>query len=130
MFKIFNKKYQFFQEKIDAVTKTIWDFEFKISKSRQVREGVRQDRDRAVEAAQHIKVKSEGAKGDDKKKLEDELAKMVENKERYEKQMKMIDDQIQGANATENSDAVIGLNEQLKSLVELKQMYKSYSESL
>lgn len=125
--KLFNPKYKFFKDKVTAVTKTIWDAEFKIEKSRQVREGVRQDRDRALEAVGRIdaQIATEKDKAN-LETLEGNKKQMQEEVARYEAQMKMIDDQVNGAEATKDSDMVIGLMEQVKSLVELREMYKSY----
>ncbi len=44
--------------------------------------------------------------------------------------MKMIDDQVNGSNGSETEEPVIGVLEQIKSLVELKQMYKAHMKTL
>lgn len=125
--KLFSKQYWFFKGKINGVQKAIWDIEFKISKSRQVREGVRQDRDRAVEALNQIEARLKGVPSD-----ADEQAKIVmaDNIKRYEKQMKMVDDQINGKEGNDKEESIIGLLEQIKSYVELKQMYQDYANAL
>lgn len=120
-------KYRFFKRKLYAVQATMWETEFKIAKSRQVREGVRQDRDRAKEAINQLEAGLASAKDADQREyMQNELFKHKENVERYEKQMKMVDDQINGAVGDAEHEPVIGLLEQVKSYVELKLMYEQY----
>jgi hypothetical protein len=120
-------QYRFFYRKLYSVQASIWEAEFKITKSRQVREGVRQDRDRTVEIANNlanaVKTEKDEAKKDE---LEANALKAKDDIKRYEAQMKMVDDQINGSNGDESHEPVIGLVEQIKSLVELKAMYKDY----
>lgn len=132
MFKmIFNPKYKFFKKKLSNVQCTIWDLDFKIAKSRQVREGVRQDRDRAIETVNQIE---NALKGDltkeERTKIEGELATFKENVERYEAQMKMIDQQIEGGHISQENPAGIGIKEQMASLAELREMIKDYIKKI
>lgn len=127
MFKILNQKYRFFKRKVEATQKAIWDLEFTIAKSRQVREGVRQDRDRTIEAISQIETTIKGTeKKEDKEKLEVELKTLQENATRYEAQMKMIDEQIEGGWVTDENPAGIGIKERMASLASLREMYKDY----
>lgn len=133
-----NKKKKFFKAKIEEVTKTIWELEFKIAKSRQIREGVRQDRDRAVENKGHVVERLKNEKDKEKiKELEEQVKLNEENIKRYEAQMKMIDDQIQGSDQQNPSDeypdgvpAVVGILEKIKSFTELRIMYQEYLKQL
>ena len=128
---IFNTKKRFFKDKIDQVTKTIWEMEFKVEKSRQVREGVRQDRDRSIEAVGHVKARIEASQDEaEKDNLKKELEGLEDSVSRYEKQMKMIDDQIVGSNGDKDNEPVIGILEQIKSLTELRNMYKDYIKKI
>lgn len=122
-------KYKFFEKKIDAVQKTIWEFDFKVMKSRQVREGVRQDRDRAIEALQKIEAQLKGAPTPE---LEAQKKTMTENISRYESQMQMIDRQIMGYTPPEGTqeEPTVGISEEIGSLSELREMYKSYLTTL
>ena len=128
MLKIFNKKYRFFKKKAQDVQYTIWDLDFKIAKSREVREGVRQDRDRAIEGINQIDnvLPSITIKPEEKESLEKDKATLQENVTRYEAQMKMIDDQINGGVPSEDNPAGIGIMERIKSLTELREMIKQY----
>ncbi len=124
-----NKK-QFFKDKIKNVTFNVWELEFKVSKSRQVREGVRQDRDRAIEDIARLEAQIAQEKDKDKlKELEAAKATFADNVKRYEAQMLMIDKQINGFAGTETEEPVIGILEQLKSLAELREMYKQHIAS-
>lgn len=117
-------KTQFFKKKIDRVQYETWEVEFKLAKSRQIREGVRQDRDRAIEALGNIETALKTAPED--KKLLDEQSAFQDNIKRYEAQMEMLDKQVNGFQGDETHEPIIGLIEQLASLAELKSMYKSY----
>lgn len=128
---IFNRKYRYFRSKVNDVTASIWDLEFKIAKSRQVREGVRQDRDRALEAVNQITLRIEGTKDKDAvKKLEEEKAKFEDNAKRYEAQMRMIDEQVNGVPAEGENPGQQGLLETLASLTELRSMYRDYAKTV
>lgn len=126
--KLFNKKYRFFKNKIYDVQTAIWEMEFKVAKARQVREGVRLDRDRAVESINMINARlgNKELSKEDKEKYEKELASITDNKARYERQMQMIDDEINGAPATQEREMVVGILERLKGYAELQAMYKEY----
>lgn len=133
-----SRKYRMFTRKIRDVQTNMWEYEFKIAKSRQVREGVRQDRDRSLENVQQIEtiLKTE-IRPEVVAKITDDKAKHLENAGRYERQMKMIDDQINGVVAipatAENpegnpgQEGIIGI---IASLLELKNMYTDYRRSI
>ena len=126
-----NRKYRFFYKKIKDVTAAIWEMEFKINKSRQVREGVREDRDRAVENVKSLEAQIPNVEDKDmKKKMEADMATHADNVKRYEAQMKMIDDQIAGVPAKGEDPGQQGLMETVASYAELKQMYKSYLKTI
>lgn len=122
-----SKKYRFFAKKVRDVQYNIWDLDFKVAKSRQVREGVRQDRDRCIEAVQNIETKIKEAKeGDDIQKLTAERDGIADNARRFEAQMKMIDDQIQGVPAEGTNPGQQGINDTIRSLAELRNMYREH----
>lgn len=135
---ITNKKYRFFVGKIRQVEKSIWELDFKINKSRQVREGVRQDRDRAVENKNHAQINMDKEEDKEKKKeLEEQVKLNEDNIKRYEAQMKMIDDQIQGVAKQNPSEeypdgipAVVGILETIASYSELRKMYREYLKQI
>lgn len=118
-----SKKYRLFSKKIQNVQATIWEFDFKVLKSQQIREGVRQDRERAVEALQQIEAQLKGAPTPE---LEKQKEGLLANIARYEKQMQMIDRQVQGYVGSDTEEPVIGILEEIGSLSELREMYKHY----
>jgi len=129
---MFNPKKKFFKEKIKQVTMTIWELEFKVEKSRQVREGIRQDRDRAIESILQIEtlLKNPDNAPEQKEQGEKSLALFKDQASRFEAQIKMIDDQINGIPAEGENPGQQGILETIHGLVELKGMYKEYVKSL
>lgn len=118
-----NKK-EFFKKKIQSVTYTIWELEFKLAKSRQVREGVRLDRDRVLQARELTITRP------DSEEKTAELGQMDANVKRYEAQLDMIDREINSYDGDENAEPVIGIIDQIKGYSDLREMYKSYLKSI
>ncbi len=115
-------KKEFFKAKLKAKTREVWDLEFKVEQTALMRESIRQDRDKLLDT--QAKLAEAVAKTPNDKKLEAELAEITDTIGRYEKQMKMLDDQINGAAPSEqNPMGEIGINEQLASLAEIRKMY-------
>lgn len=124
---MFNQKKKFFKNKLKQIQYSIWDLEFKVNKSRQVREGIRQDRDRMVESIQKVEaaIKAETDKTK-KKELEDQLTVFKDNQVRFESQMKMIDNEINGVVASQENPGQQGILETIQGLSELKRMVKDH----
>jgi hypothetical protein len=152
---MFNKKKKYFEQKLEAVQKMIWDLEFKRFKSLEIREEVRMQYDSLKAKVQMVKdriktfpeldpelVKLEYSDiklidekkkkwSDEENKLDDEKILMERDIQRYEGQMKQIDMDVHGANASvDRPDGVQGLDHQLESLQELKGMLKIYNKTL
>lgn len=128
---LFNKKYKLFAKKIRDVQNSMWELEFKIHKARQMREDSRLRRDRAVESVHQINKELTGVTDKDKiQQLTTEKAGQEALVKSYESQMRMIDEQIQGVEGTDETPAQVGLNETLKGLAELRQMYKEYIKTI
>ena len=123
---MFNKKLKHFKQKLANVDKALWDLEFKREKSAQVREEIRLKRDRLVETQNHIaqQVKKDG---DDASK---ELAKVTDDIKRFEAQINMLDVEIYGKEPTAEDPGQQGINHQIDSLNELKQMVKDYIKTI
>jgi DNA-directed RNA polymerase specialized sigma subunit len=121
---LIDRKYRFFAKKIVSVTKQIWDYEFKVEKTLQVREGVRQDRDKLIDARHKMEAQLK-AKPDDVE-LQKELAATVDTINRYEAQMNMLDSEIFGVAANGDDPGKEGVNDIIGSLAELRKMYKEY----
>lgn len=129
--KLFNHKYRFFKKKLLNCQEAIWENDFKVAKSRQIREGVRQDRDRIADTIHSLGVQLK-TETDKKKKsqLEESIKAFEDTKKRYEAQMKMVDDEINGVPASENDPGREGINDRIKAYAELREMYKSYLKSI
>lgn len=126
-----SRKYRFFKHKIDAVQEAIWEQDFKVSKSKQIREGIREDRERAIEAVQKVTAAIHAEKDkSEKSALEKEKEAFTDNVKRYEGQMKMIDEQINGVPAKGEDPGIEGIKDRIKALAELREMYKQYIASL
>lgn len=123
-------KYRLFTKKIQGVEVAIAEADFKIAKSRQLREEIRRDRDRSVEAMQQISVALKNDKVENKEALEKDGVATEGNIRRYEAQMKMIDDQISGVPANGENPGEAGIVDTLKSYVELKKMFIDYRSKL
>lgn len=122
-----SKKYRVFAKKMRDVQISIWELDFKIAKSRQIREGVRQDRERMMGAL----VNLEAAYKDEKDKarlatLDTEKAALTENARRYEAQIRMVDEQINGVAAEGDNPGQEGILDRIRALAELREMYKQY----
>lgn len=129
---MFNKKKSYFKRKLKHEDQKLWELEFKIIQSRKIREGVRQDRDRTVEGRNRIEValKDEQLPEDKKTQYESDLKATNETISRYEKQIQMIDDQVNGFDGDENRESIIGLLEMSKSGVEHKKMVSDHIKTL
>lgn len=128
---MFNTKKKFFKSKITDVDRYIWDLEFKIEKSRQIREGIRLDRNRALESVVQLDTQLKNTTDEKEKEgLEKQKQELVDKANRYESQMKMIDNEINGGQPTEDNPAGIGIMEKIKSFIELREMYKDYIKKI
>lgn len=124
-------KYRLFTRKIRDVQVAMAETEFKVAKARQIREGVRQDRDRAAQAVFNINtVLEKEADKDKREQLQKELNVNTENMKRYEAQMEMVDKQINGFSGSPEAEPVIGEMEKLASYAELLKMYRQYRETI
>mgnify|MGYP001574832216 CR=1 FL=1 len=109
----------------------IWDLEFKVFKTREIREDVRREYDQSKSRLSILeeqitnwpKDKDEG----DRKRLEDQVVLLKRDVERFEAQMKQLDLEVNGAKPSmEYPDGVQGINHQIDSLQELKGMLKEW----
>lgn len=122
-----NRKYRVFYKKLKSVEVVIWENEFKIIKARQLRESIRQDRDHSIESTRGIDEALKTEKDKEKiKVLNADKAVHQDNTKRYEAQMKMIDNQISGVPAQGENPGENGIRDTIKSLAELREMYKDY----
>lgn len=117
---IFNQKKRFFQKKINDVTRSLWELEFKISKARQMREQSRQLRDMTIEVLNRSEAALKGQP--DNAQLQKQVTDAQTQIKGYEAQMKLVDDQVNGDQESDEK----GLMEYMAGLAELKMLYLDY----
>lgn len=126
-----NRKYRVFCRKIKDSDVAIWECDFKIAKSRYMRESARMERDKAMDAIHNVENALKGVSNkQEREKMEKDKEMAQDLVKKYEKQMEMIDGQIEGVQASETTLAQPGLKEVLENLVELRSMYKDYRDNL
>lgn len=128
-------KKDFFKQKIDNVHRQIWEWEFRIFKTKEVREDIRKELDNAVSRSEitknSIKNWPKDKPKEDKAKIEDELTLMERDIERFKKQIDNLDLEIYGSKPTnEHPDGVLGFQYQIDSLRELEEMLKEWVKEL
>lgn len=122
-----------FKQKLDAVTKMIYDLEFKVFKTKEIREDVRKEYDMMNSRVAALNIQIENFKGNegDKKRIEDDKVRAERDLKRFEAQMIGLDKEIFGEKPNaENPDGATGINDQIDSLRELQSMIKSWIKSL
>ena|SRR3990167_5819784 len=134
---MFNQQKKYFKQKLYGVQRMIWDLEFKRFKTLEIREDVRQEYDKSKARFEitetQIKTQKENPtmEAEDIAKLEDQIAIVKRDIERYESQLKAMDLDVFGSKPTnEFPDGASGINDQLDSLRELQIMIKEYIKSL
>lgn len=125
-------KKEHFKSKLDGVEKMIYDFEFKIFKTKEIREDVRKEYDFMKSRIATLTSQIENFMGKaEKARLEDDKVRAERDVARFEQQMKNLDIEIYGIKpSAENPDGVSGIVDQIESLRELKGMLKSWIKSL
>lgn len=119
-----------FKAKFEGVEKMIYDLEFKRFKTCEIREGIRKDYD-VLRARKESLDKQVGNTPEDNTRIED--TKVVVNRDvsRLEGQIKRLDDEVNGRVPNqEDHEGVIGINEQIDSLRELRNMLKDWIRSI
>lgn len=124
---MFNQKKKHFKRKLKNLEKTIWDLEFKKQQAGVLRERIRLDRDNKLNHKNMIEAKLKEKQTDE---LEKALKEATDTLERYESQMKMIDEQIQGGTPTPEDPSGEGVIGQIARLQELKKMVVDYIATL
>ena len=103
-----------FKGKLDGVSKMIWDLEFKVFKTREIREDIRQEYDFMVSRVENfdntIKTWPEDGDVGERKRVEDQKVLAERDRDRLLNQIKDLDIEISGAKPTaENPEGHIGI---------------------
>lgn len=128
-------KKEHFKAKLDGVEKMIFDLEFKIFKTKEIREDVRKEyefmKSRIATLTSQIENFPKEKDQAEKARLEDDKVRAERDATRFEAQMKNIDSEIYGEKPTaDNPNGIAGITDQIDSLRELKGMLKSWIKSL
>lgn len=122
-----------FKQKLQGVQEMIWDLQFKVFKTREIREDIRREYDqmvsRLVSLDNQLKNFPEDGNIDEKKRIEDQITLATRDRDRFLAQMKQLDLEIEGSKPTnEYPDGVSGVNARIDSLRELEGMLKDWIE--
>lgn len=122
-------KKRHFEKKRDGVDSMIADLEFKVFKTLEVREEMREEYD-ALSARIHsheAQIKDFKGKKEDKATIEDTLARTKVEKDRIEGQIRGLDLEVNGSKPTnEIPDGYTGIYTQIDSMRELRGMLTSW----
>ena len=124
-------KKEHFKGKLHATRSMIWDLQFKVFKTREVREGIRQEYDYLQSQLQNINLKIEAGPGDgdvgEFNRLADQKELMERDAARFLAQMKHLDLEVEGERPSkDNPEGHEGITMQIDSLRELEIMLKDW----
>lgn len=128
-------KKRHFQQKLIGVNKMIADLEFKIFKTREIREDIRQEYDFMVSRVDNFDktIASWPEKGDagELARVKDKKILAERDRDRLLAQVKQLDIEIAGEKpSAENQEGHIGITEQIDSMRELQGMLKDFIKSI
>ena len=124
-----------FKRKLEGTKAMIWDLQFKVFKTREIREDIRQEYDQMKSRIDALDTQIKNWPSDqpeaERKAKEDQKVLAERDAERFLLQMKMLDEEVEGAKPTaENPDGKVGIVNQIDSLRELEGMLKDYIKEL
>src|SRR3990167_1339859 len=124
-----------FKQKLEGVKKMVWDLNFKIFKTREIREDIRvlydNNKSRLFNLEKQITEWPKKKSEEDKKRIEDEIVRLKKDIERNEDQLRALDTEVSGAQpSNQYPEGVQGISQQVDSLQELKQMLKDWIKTL
>lgn len=128
-------KKRYFNGKLQGTRQMKWDLEFKVFKTREIREEIRQQYDQMLSRIEGYKQQLENWPAEqpeeEKKRVEDLKVLAERDAERYMKQMQMLDAEVDGLKPTSDNPAgQVGVSEQIDSLHEVESMLKDYLKTL
>lgn len=124
-----------FKAKLQQTRQMIWDLEFKIFKTREIREDIRQNYDQMLSriAAYDEQIANWPADADpaERARIEDQKTLAQSDADRFIRQMQMLDAEVDGLKPTaDNPNGQVGISEQVDSLREVESMVKDYITTL
>lgn len=123
------------QDRLRGTRNMIWDLQFKVFKTREIREEIRQEYDqmksRIATLDERIKNWPKDKDEGDRKRLEDDKVRVERDAGRFLKQMQGLDLEVEGSKPTQElPDGHQGITDQIDSLRELEGMLKDYIRGL
>ena len=124
-----------FKRRLQGTRETIYDLQFKVFKTREIREEIRQEYDmmksRVESLTKQIAEWPKDAPEGDRKRLEDDKVRAEQSVNRFLAQMKELDLEVEGSKKTnEYPDGVTGVTQNIDSLRELETMIVDYIKTL
>ena len=132
IYKPFTRKAHF-KAKLKATRQMRWDLDFKVFKTKEIREGVREQYDNAKHRLFNLEKQRDAIEAGkpERDPLQKDIDTLTEDTKRYEGQIKSLDIEVAGAvPGPEFPEGVIGLNDQIDSLRELETMLKEHIATL
>lgn len=124
-----------FKGKLQGTQKMLWDYQFKKFKTLEIRESIRQEYDfmksRLATLDGQISQFPEDGNKDEKARLDDQRALAQRDADRLEKQLQALDLEVYGSKPTNQyPEGVIGIEDNIKSIIELIEMIKNHLKKL
>lgn len=126
-------KRDYFKGRLRATQQLVWDLEFKLFKSREVREEVRRDYDSMVQRVLSFEKTIAEWEGDEaeRKRVEDQKVLAERERDRFLAQLKMLDREMEGAKpSAEDPEGATGIIQQIDSLREVQGMLRDWIRTL
>lgn len=122
-----------FKSKLKATREMRWDMEFKVFKTREIREEVREQYDTTkakVFNLEQLRDAIEAGKPE-REPLQKDIDKLTEDAKRYEGHMRQLDVEVSGAApSADYPEGALGATDQIESLRELEGMLSDYIKTL
>lgn len=132
IYKPFSRRTHF-KAKLKATRQMRWDLEFKVFKTKEIREGVREQYDNAKAKLFNLEKQRDAIEAGkpERDPLQKDIDVLTEDAKRYEGQIKSLDIEVAGAvPGPEFPDGIIGLTDQIDSLRELETMLEDHIATL
>lgn len=124
-------KKEHFEHRLQATRASIWDLQFKAFKTREVREGIRQEYDYVQAQLKSLEEKIPTATPDEVGRLKDQKELAERDLKRFVLQMRELDLEVEGSRPTvEMPNGHDGVMMQIDSLRELETMLTDWISGL
>lgn len=130
-----SSKRDHFKQKLIGTKKMLWDFEFKLFKTKELREEIRQEYDFMKSRIATLQAQYDGWPEDkdpaEREKIKDQITLAEKDKEKLENQVNGLDLEMYGSKPTNQyPDGVQGITNQIDALREVIGLLKDHIKSL